>query len=93
MEGVTKIMLLILTVYLVAFVTNTEAGRIMKNMKEKVEQPQNFIGGVGGTGGIFNYPPFGTGFGFGPSTFCSFPGLGCIHSPPIASSKNTVESP
>ncbi|KAF9592202.1 hypothetical protein IFM89_012778 [Coptis chinensis] len=110
MERVTKMFLLILAVFLVAFVTGTDgAGRSMKiKNKDKADQPQNLPGGAGTGGGVFpffppfggaagggvlTYPPFGAGVGFGPSTFCSFPGLGCIHSPAFAASKNSGGSP
>ncbi|KAL5700683.1 hypothetical protein ACHQM5_026101 [Ranunculus cassubicifolius] len=83
MERVSKV--LILCVFLAAFFVAEGAGRKMK--EEKVAQPQN----VYGSGGIFtnnpSVPPFMGGFGFSPTTFCTYPGF-CVHSPPVVGASN-----
>uniref|UniRef100_A0A5B7CDY1 Uncharacterized protein n=1 Tax=Davidia involucrata TaxID=16924 RepID=A0A5B7CDY1_DAVIN len=82
MERVSKVMLLILTVFLVIFTMDVEgAGRSLKG-EERVEHPQNFIGGIGGT--IPASPGFGGSIpsipspGFSFSSFCSLPGVNCV---------------
>ncbi|KAI3445466.1 hypothetical protein Pfo_002131 [Paulownia fortunei] len=90
MEGFAKV-LLILTVFLGALAMDVKGGRILKG-KEEIDQPQTF-GSLGGTfprpgfGGSFPGPGFTGSFpnpslGFGPSTFCSFPGVRCPHVQP-----------
>ncbi|KAF9669814.1 hypothetical protein SADUNF_Sadunf13G0003600 [Salix dunnii] len=76
----TQKMLLILAIFMVVVASNVEAGRKLKDTKEKVEQPQNYLGGFGTSGG-FIPTPNGPVFAFGPSGFCSFPGVGCVRVP------------
>ncbi|KAL8061456.1 hypothetical protein ABFS82_02G087400 [Erythranthe guttata] len=87
MEGFGKV-LLVLTVLLGALSVDINGGRILKG-KDEIDHPQTFGSINGGTypspifSGSFPSPGFG-GFtgsfpspnsGFGPSTFCSFPGI------------------
>lgn len=92
MERVTRVVLVMVTVFLVVFGSDgVEGGRKMKS-KEKVDEPENFTGSFGGTlpgpiTGTFQSPGFtGTfpspgGLGFGSSSFCSFPGIRCSRPP------------
>lgn len=90
MEKVAKI-LLISAIMLVVLASDVEGGRKLKDHKEEnVDHPQNFIGGIGGTG-IFPSPGF-TGVGFGPSVFCTFPG-GCTPTPTLPFNPITGGSP
>ena len=84
MERMTRL-LLIFTILFVAFAfeVKVEGGRSLKNKdddgdKEEVAHPQNFFAGIG----TFPSPGMAAGFGFGPSGFCSFPGLGCVRLQP-----------
>ncbi|KAK7278048.1 hypothetical protein RJT34_23070 [Clitoria ternatea] len=78
MKRVAKL-LLMLAMVLAGITSDVEGGRLLK--EEKVDHPQNFLGGGGGgsgLGGIFPSPGFSfTGVGFGPSGFCTFPSGGC----------------
>ncbi|CAL0300150.1 unnamed protein product [Lupinus luteus] len=77
---VYKLLLLTLVMMMILASEYVEgAGRKLKEA-EKVDHPQNFIGGIGGTG-TFPSPSF-TGVVFGPSIFCTYPG-GCTPTPTI----------
>lgn len=82
MKRVSKV-LVVLAMVAVVLASEVEGGRKLKSKEEKVDHPQSFLGGSGGggLGGIFPSPGF-TGFGFGPSGFCTFPG-GCTPTLPI----------
>ncbi|KAG6751467.1 hypothetical protein POTOM_043656 [Populus tomentosa] len=69
----TQKMLLILAVFMLVLASNVEAGRKLKDTEEKVDHPQNYLGGFGTSGG-FIPTPNGPVFAFGPSVFCSYPG-------------------
>ncbi|KAK7817539.1 hypothetical protein CFP56_042750 [Quercus suber] len=51
MERVTKVFLM-LTILLLVLSSDVEGGRQLKS-NDKVEHPQNFLGGIGGVGGSF----------------------------------------
>ncbi|KAI8025738.1 hypothetical protein LOK49_LG02G02400 [Camellia lanceoleosa] len=88
MEIVTKLLLVLITVFLVAFPTDVEGARMMKS-NVKVDQPDSFFGspdfgtwpfpGIGGTwpfpgtGGSFPSPGLG---GSSPSPTSPGPGFG-----------------
>ncbi|KAL3573355.1 hypothetical protein D5086_023968 [Populus alba] len=76
----TQKMLLILAVFMLVLASNVEAGRKLKDTEEKVDHPQNYLGGFGTSGG-FIPTPNGPVFAFGPSVFCSYPGVGCVRIP------------
>lgn len=81
MERVSRLILVILTILLVAIALEVKVGgRSLKNKDDEVVQPQNFFAGFG----TFPSPGLaaGFGFGFGPSGFCSFPGIGCVRVQP-----------
>ncbi|EEF50020.1 conserved hypothetical protein [Ricinus communis] len=81
MERAATKLLVILTLFLVVLACNVEGGRRLKQSHEKVDQPQNYFGGFGGTGAVIP-TPFGPTIAFGPSGFCSFPGVGCVRVQP-----------
>lgn len=85
MERATKL-LLIVTIFLVVLALDVEGGRRLQD-KDKVSHPQNYFGSFGGTGG-FIPTPSGPALEFGPSGFCSVPGIGCVRVP-----GNVVGSP
>ncbi|KAJ6384700.1 hypothetical protein OIU78_027903 [Salix suchowensis] len=58
--------------------SSVAAGRKLESTKEKVDQPQNYLGGFGTSGG-FVPTPNGPVFGFGPSGILLFP-LGLVVS-------------
>ncbi|KAJ7977819.1 Zinc finger, C2H2-like protein [Quillaja saponaria] len=69
MERASKVLLILGVLLLVVLGSDfVEGGRRLK--EEKVDHPQNFIGGIGatGTGGLFPSPGFTTGI------VCSYPG-------------------
>ena len=70
-------LLLILAIVVVVLASDVEGGRKLKEKKDNVDHPQNFLGGIGG---LFPSPGF-AGVGFGPSGFCTFPG-GCTPTLP-----------
>ncbi|KAK4595298.1 hypothetical protein RGQ29_013655 [Quercus rubra] len=80
MERVTKVFLM-LTILLLVLSSDVEGGRQLKS-NDKVEHPQNFLGGIGGVGGFIPSPGFaggiGSGSGSGPSSFCTFFPGGCV---------------
>ncbi|KAG6774909.1 hypothetical protein POTOM_018327 [Populus tomentosa] len=80
----TQKMLLILAIFVLVLASNVEAGRKLKD-KEKVDQPQNYLGGFGTSGG-FIPSPNGPVFQLGPTGYCSYPGVGCVRIPAYASS-------
>ncbi|XLT08809.1 hypothetical protein HN51_054602 [Arachis hypogaea] len=108
-QRVTKLMAVILAIIMVvALASEVEGGRklkgdkgIMKKDDENMDQPQNFVGGMGAILPSPNGYTF-TGVGFGPNGFCTFPG-GCtpttlptITNPPPAfrsPSKHVFPSP
>lgn len=69
MERVAKV-LVMMAIVLVVLGSDVEGGRVVKGEKKKenVDQPQNFLGGIGGSG-VFPSPGFA-------GAFCTFPG-GC----------------
>ncbi|KAG6773043.1 hypothetical protein POTOM_020297 [Populus tomentosa] len=75
----TQKMLLILAIFVLVLASNVEAGRKLKD-KEKVDQPQNYLGGFGTSGG-FIPSPNGPVFQLGPTGYCSYPGVGCVRIP------------
>ncbi|WKA02610.1 hypothetical protein VitviT2T_020778 [Vitis vinifera] len=80
MERVTRL-LQIFTIFLVVFAleVKVEGGRILKSKgDDQVAHPQNFFAGFG----TFPTPGLAAGVGFGPSGFCSFPGIGCVRVQP-----------
>ncbi|XLU70491.1 hypothetical protein S245_029544 [Arachis hypogaea] len=82
-QRVTKLMAVILAIIMVVVLASeVEGGRklkgdkgIMKKDDENMDQPQNFVGGMGAILPSPNGYTF-TGVGFGPNGFCTFPG-GC----------------
>ncbi|KAH8507080.1 hypothetical protein H0E87_009546 [Populus deltoides] len=75
----TQKMLLILAIFVLVLASNVEAGRKLKD-KEKADQPQNYLGGFGTSGG-FIPSPNGPVFQLGPTGYCSYPGVGCVRIP------------
>ena len=75
----TQKMQLILAIFILVLASNVEAGRKLKD-KEKVDQPQNYLGGFGTSGG-FIPSPNGPVFQLGPTGYCSYPGVGCVRIP------------
>ncbi|KAJ6397352.1 hypothetical protein OIU77_018379 [Salix suchowensis] len=75
----TQKMLLILAIFILVLASNVEAGRKLEE-KEKVDQPQNYLGGFGTSGG-FIPSPNGPVFQLGPTVYCSYPGVGCVNIP------------
>uniref|UniRef100_A0A6N2KWY1 Uncharacterized protein n=1 Tax=Salix viminalis TaxID=40686 RepID=A0A6N2KWY1_SALVM len=79
MERTPQKMLLILAIFILVLASNVEAGRKLEE-KEKVDQPQNYLGGFGTSGG-FIPSPNGPVFQLGPTVYCSYPGVGCVRIP------------
>lgn len=79
MERVAKVLVMLAMVLVVVLASDVEGGRLLVK-KEEVDQPQNFIGGIGGSG-IFPSPGF-VGVVFGPNGFCTYPGGGCTTTLP-----------
>ncbi|KAE9589543.1 hypothetical protein Lal_00000214 [Lupinus albus] len=89
MERVSKLFL-ILTIMVMVLASDVEGGGRKLKEEKNVDHPQNFIGGIGGSG-TFPGPGF-TGVGFGPSIFCTYPG-GCTQTPTLPFIPSTGGSP
>ncbi|KAJ6306080.1 hypothetical protein OIU78_021414 [Salix suchowensis] len=86
----TQKMLLILAIFILVLASIVEAGRKLEE-KEKVDQPQNYLGGFGTSGG-FIPSPNGPVFQLGPTVYCSYPGVGCVRIPGTACVKAYASS-